>query len=333
MHQAPDSLLPRLRRPLTVGGLLDESILVFREHWISLAIASAVALVPIALVALVLSWRGMLAYTSLFDPDATTSFSNNEIAGVLVLGAVSIVATLIWTAAMVTASYALFRGRMPDLAELYLVALKRAGPLLLSILLVALASMVLAAAATALFVVTLFGTLGSLAALIGLVYWWRVPRGRTPVLKWLIILTAPYGLLVYYLTRWSLTVLASVVEQRGPIDALMRSAGLVSGQWFRTGAVLAVLSAILFVVGTMPAYIVILLFELLGLAGSPFAPSLVRAFVTNVVSILVQIPVGAIAFLGYTLLFVDLRNRREGTDLAERITALEAATRSAQSAA
>jgi len=333
MHHATDSLLPRLRRPLTVGGLLDESILVFREHWTSLAIASAVALVPIGLVALVLSWRGMLAYTSLFDPDATPSFSNNEIAGVLVLGGVSIVATLIWTAAMVTASYALFRGRMPGLAALYVVALKRAGPLLLSILLVALASVVLAAAATALFVVTLFGTLGSLAALIGLVYWWRVPRRRTPVLKWLIILTAPYGLLVYYLTRWSLTVPASVVEQRGPIDALVRSAGLVSGQWFRTGAVLAVLSAILFVVGTMPAYIVILLFELLGLAGSPFAPSMVRAFVTNVVSILVQIPVGAIGFLGYTLLFVDLRNRREGTDLAERITALEAATRSAQSAA
>jgi hypothetical protein len=306
--------------------VLDESILVFREHWISLAIASAVALVPIALVALVLSWRGMLAYTNLFDPDATPSFSNNEIVGLLVLGGVSIVATLIWTAAMVTASYALFRGRMPGLPELYSVALKRAGRLLLSILLLALASMVLAAAATALFVVTLFGTLGSLAALIGLVYWWRVPRGRTPVLKWLIILTAPYGLLVYYLTRWSLTVPASVVEQRGPIDALVRSAGLVSGQWFRTGAVLAVLSAILFVVGTMPAYVVILLFELLGLAGSPFAPSMVRAFVTNVVSILVQIPVGAIGFLGYTLLFVDLRNRREGSDLAERITALEAAT-------
>ena len=244
----------------------------------------------------------------------------------LILSGVSLVATLIWTAAMVTAAYALFRGRMPGLAEMYSVALRRAGPLLLSILMVALASMVLAAAATVLFAVTLFGTLGSLAALIGLIYWWRVPRGRTPVLKWLIILTAPYGLLVYYLTCWSLIVPVSVVERRGPIDALLRSARLVSGQWFRTGAVLAVLSAILFVVGTMPAYIVILLFELLGLAGSPFAPSMVRAFVTNVVSILVQIPVGAIGFLGYTLLFVDLRNRREGTDLAERITALETAT-------
>ena len=266
--------------------MLDESILVFREHWISLAIASAVALVPIAVVALVLSWRGMLAYTSLLDPTATTGFSNNEIAGVLILSGVSLVATLIWTAAMVTASYALFRGRMPGLAEMYSAALRRAGPLLLSILMLALASMVLAAAATALFAVTLFGTLGSLAALIGLIYWWRVPRGRTPVLKWLIILTAPYGLLVYYLTCWSLIVPASVVERRGPIDALLRSARLVSGQWFRTGAVLAVLSAILFVVGTMPAYVVILLFELLGLAGSPFAPSMIRAFVTNVVSIL-----------------------------------------------
>ena len=45
---------------------------------------------------------------------------------------------------------------------------------------------------------------------------------------------------------------------------------------------------------------------------------------TNVVSLLVQIPVGGIGFLGYTLMFIDLRNRREGTDLAQRIAALEA---------
>ena len=105
--------------------------------------------------------------------------------------------------------------------------------------------------------VTLFGTLGSLAALIGLVYWWRVPHGRTPVLKWLIILTAPYGLLVYYLTCWSLIVPASVLEGRGPIDALLRSAGSCRVNGFdrrRAGG----LSAILFVIGTMPAYLVIL---------------------------------------------------------------------------
>jgi hypothetical protein len=153
------------------------------------------------------------------------------------------------------------------------------------------------------------------------------------MLKWLIILTAPFGLLVYYVTRWSLFVPASVLEHRGPLDALQRSGSLMNGQWFRAGAVLSVLYAVLFVLGTVPAYIVLLAVELLGLSGSPLAPSGVRVFLTNMFSFVVQIPVGAIMWVSLSLLFVDLRNRREGTDLAERITAIESATRSAETAA
>jgi hypothetical protein len=211
----------------------------------------------------------------------------------------------------------------------YVIALQRLGPLVLSTLLVILATIVLTAVATLLFIITLFGTLGSLAAIIGLVYWWRVPHGRTPVLKWLIILTAPYGLLVYYLTRWALIVPASVLERRGPFDALRRSSRLVAGVWFRVGAVLTVLSTIVFILAAAPTWLVILLFELLGLTGSPFAPNAARSFVYNVLSAVVQIPLGGLGFVGYTLLFLDLRNRREGTDILERIAAQESTSRAA----
>jgi hypothetical protein len=50
----------------------------------------------------------------------------------------------------------------------------------------------------------------------------------------------------------------------------------------------------------------------------------VRTFVSNVIAIGAQVPFAGLWFLGSTLTFIDLRNRREGTDLAERITAAAA---------
>jgi hypothetical protein len=42
--------------------------------------------------------------------------------------------------------------------------------------------------------------------------------------------------------------------------------------------------------------------------------------------VIVEVLFASLASIIYTLLFVDLRNRREGTDLAERVSQLEIAT-------
>jgi hypothetical protein len=332
MDPAVSLLLPRFRRPLSVGGLLDDSIQVFRQHWKSLAVASAVVLVPQSAILVLLEQLGGLRSSSMFDttPDPIT---NAELVGLLVLSVVTIFASLLWSAALVSASDAHFRGQVPTLATIYGRAFARFLPLLGSALILLVAAALLTLVSTALFVITLFGAIGGLAAIIGLIYWWRAPRGRTPILKWMIILTAPYGLLIYDLTRWSFIVPAAVLEGRGPLDAIKRSSRLASGEWFRVGAVLSVTSAVVIALVMTPLLLLLVAYDLLGLAGSPFAPNAARSFVTNAVSALVTIPVGGIGMLGYTLLFIDLRNRREGTDLFERITALEGSTRTAETAA
>src|SRR5262245_34057140 len=53
------ALQPRYRRIFTVGALLDETIQLFRHHWITLALFGLVALVPSWLVILYLYVGGI----------------------------------------------------------------------------------------------------------------------------------------------------------------------------------------------------------------------------------------------------------------------------------
>ena len=53
-------------------------------------------------------------------------------------------------------------------------------------------------------------------------------------------------------------------------------------------------------------------------------PGVVESAINGAVGVLVQILFASVGSVVYTLLFVDLRNRREGTDMAERLTQLEA---------
>src|SRR5207244_11650422 len=75
----------------------------------------------------------------------------------------------------------------------------------------------------ALFVVTVFGIAGSLIAIVGLLFWWLRPNVRRKRLKWLIILTVPFGLPTYIATQWALYLGAVVLEDKGPVAALTRS--------------------------------------------------------------------------------------------------------------
>jgi hypothetical protein len=47
--------------------------------------------------------------------------------------------------------------------------------------------------------------------------------------------------------------------------------------------------------------------------------------VSEAVSVVLRILFASVGLIVYTLLFFDLRNRREGTDMVERLTQLEAA--------
>ncbi len=335
MDSAPQtaaSLQPRYRRLLSFGDVLDESMLLFRRHWISFALVSAVSLLPPSLVLVWISGAGFLSRSfslaelqsgRLSDPAATNQFVAQIAAALLYVVVYSFFA-LLWSAAIVTTTDAYLRGEPPKLARVYGRSVRRYFTVLVSSLLVTLGVIGLSLLAAALFVVTVFGVAGSLIAIVGLLFWWLRPSTRRTWLKWLIILTAPFGLLTYVATRWALYLAAAVLENKGPVAALSRSYELTDRHWFRVAAILWVASMIVAVMLSVLNAFVTVPFTIYDAFRGQFGLSPSEAVITGAVSSVTRILLASIGSIVYTLLFIDLRNRREGTDIVERVSQLEA---------
>ena len=177
---------------------------------------------------------------------------------------------------------------------------------------------------TVLFVVTLFGILGSIVAVIALLFWWFRPGARKTWVKWLIIVTAPYGLPLYFGIRWSLFLAAAVLEGRGPVASLRRSSALVDQHTLRVLAVLGVSGVIVAVLTYAPAALIDIPLAISASRRGDVGFDAAEATISTAADVVLQILFASIGYIIYALLFVDLRNRREGADLVERLTQIEA---------
>jgi hypothetical protein len=329
------SLQPRYRRLLGVGALLDESIRLYREHWRTFLAVSAISLVPLGLIGLAFTFafssplaqnlvrvsaRGNL----ILSPQEGSALVAGAIAGSVLFVLISIAVSMLWTAAITRTAGALMHDEQLSIKSAYARALRSLLALIGAAVLFGLGIIGLTILSIVPFVITLFGTLGSLIALVAIIVWWRSPASRKPWLKWLIILCAPYGLPVYFAVRWSMFVPAVVLERLGPVAALGRSSRLMAGEWFRAAGVLSIASVIVGVLVSAPTYLVEIPFGIVSAARGSFGPDPVQTVIANGVSLLCQVLFASVGTIAYTVLFTDLRNRREGTDLVQRVAQLEA---------
>lgn len=109
-------------------------------------------------------------------------------------------------------------------------------------------------------------------------------------------------LLIFVAVAWFFYIQAVVIEKKGPFEALARSWHLVQGQWFRVFGRVLVLVLILFVVGFITS--------LPGLAVMASNVSLGNLLLT-----LGGTLVTPITYIGATLIYFDLRVRKEGFTL------------------
>jgi hypothetical protein len=332
-QEPPTAQAQRYRRILTFGDVLDESVRLYRQHFVTFALVSAIALLPSGFI---VAWFSATSLTTLSRttadlrvgaaPDAAALTPLvQEVAG---LAAVTFIVAflfgLLYSAAIVVTSNTYIEGEEPALGSVFGSAISRYVWLLVSTFLFFLGMALLVVVASILTAITLFGILG-LVPLVGLLFWWLRPTARRPWLKWLIILTTPMGLPTYFGFRWAMYLAAIVVERRGPADALSRSAQLTAGQWFRVSAILFIAPLI---VGVL-VYVLNLIVQ--GLVGGFSATRLqlgldpTATVLSFGISLILQILFQSVSLIVYTLLFHDLRNRREGTDIAERLSLLEAA--------
>ena len=122
------------------------------------------------------------------------------------------------------------------------------------------------------------------------------------------IVTIP--VVLWVAIRWSVALPALFAEGIGPVKALGRSWNLVRDNWWRTVGILIIVTIMVSLIQTALAF----LFG--GVAAVvPGLSDDLRAGVVTTVTTLVDALVGAITPIAITMLYLDLRVRKEGLDL------------------
>jgi hypothetical protein len=327
---APSPLLPRYRRPLSFGGVLDETFRIYRTAWPRLMAVTALAALPggLALIAFTgQAYALALSRASIAGEDAEEL--GRQLAG---LGAGSVVASIVYGLGAlvgqggVTAMTGwLLRGEDRSVWAALGAALRKLLAMLGYAFLYGLGVFLLGLVAVPLFFFGLFGVLGGLVALIGLIVWVNRPEERrTDGLKWVIILATPFGLPIYFGVRWSLAIPAILLEGAGPLEAMRRSSDLVEGRWFQVFGVWLVMGIVVAILESIPGAVIGAVGVALGASGAdPSVAGTAIGVAQNAANIIGAVLFGALTFVAATIMFVDARNRREGTDLAERLDQLQ----------
>jgi hypothetical protein len=113
---------------------------------------------------------------------------------------------------------------------------------------------------------------------------------------------------IYLLVRWSLSVAAMMAEDIGPIRGLGRSWNLVSGSWWRSFGILL----IVWIMWLVISYGLLILFTLIA---ALFSTGDFKAAVVNIAGTALGALLSPIWSIAITLLYFDLRVRKEGLDL------------------
>jgi len=129
---------------------------------------------------------------------------------------------------------------------------------------------------------------------------------------------------IFLFVAWSLFWAAIVLEEVGPVEALKRSFRLVRGNWWRTLTVLSIPTVLLLVVymgvGLVIGFTVALTVPSLLTQGAAVDPITI-----NMVAQIIQIPFNAafapLPIAMMLVLFHDLKLRKEGSDLEQRLAA------------
>jgi hypothetical protein len=117
--------------------------------------------------------------------------------------------------------------------------------------------------------------------------------------------------LVFVAVRWSVAMPALLLERRGPMSALGRSWSLVSGFWWKCFGTLLVVTLLVFLLSIAVGAVAGGL-----LAAATSANSLLALLVTQALDVAVQVFTLPLSAAVTVVLYVDLRVRKEGFDLA-----------------
>lgn len=301
---------PPVLHPLGVGELLDAAIYIYRKSFVTLIGIGAVIAIPLLLLQSAAAFInapldpffvGQLARTSSLSPSTLSLAYYAASAVTMLLGAI---AGVFEVGALAFAVSEWRMGRRVTIGGAYRQALRRWPSLLGSAILIQLFSFLgFGFAFAPFFLTTIASSLApSNPALV---------LGATLLSCVSLLGFIPALIAVVYLTlRWSLTTPAIVLENLDALGGMGRSWRLVKGSLWRTLAVLLIVGVLV----NLLTYIVVfgLQFGTVALLRSSVV---LTTIMTSVGGVVVGAVIKPLEYAVITLLYYDLRIRREGYDL------------------
>ena len=291
-----DTTAPTLR-PLGVGDIVDRTIGLYRASPVLFLVLAALPYILLALVSLALNLVFVRTTplttlpTNVFDPNGfSTSFTPEEIAGFAVFGAVigivSVIVLSVQAASLVDAMSKRYLGQPTTIGESLRAGLRASVRLILASI-VAFVSFVV--------IITLGVVVLALVA--------AAIRNPLPA----IIGSIAVFVLIFYVIA-SLMPLPAIVtlEGRGPVSGIRRSWGLAGGARWRILGLLALVFILQLILGILFAFVFL---------GTVVTDGAAKTVLQEVANLAVNALWAPIQWGVFTLLYYDLRVRKEAFDL------------------
>ena len=318
---------PRLRQ-LDLGELLDESFRLYRNNFLTFAAIAALILVPYALVSFVAQYplQAQIAELQNQTNSGANPFARQspfEMIGDMLFWYVGIIAVNLLYAVIFqpllegALAYTIsqrYLGQESGVGEGFGAALRRSPALIGARLLPVLVGVAIS---------------GAILGIVALIVALAVGRNINDSLDSVSLLTiGVVGMLAFVLlgiaTLVALALLVRIMftsqtimaEGAGAWESLARSWRLTEGSFWRIVGYMLLIMLLMYLLAALPVFVVTFAAGIAGLDQQ------VQLIITTCASAVLSVIVTPFSMIAYTLLYYDLRVRKEGFDLEQQANAL-----------
>jgi hypothetical protein len=300
---------PVALRPMGLGEILDLAITLYRRNFITLAGISAVVSIPVLILQVIAALFALPTDPFAASSQVSTLFNNSMamfffVGGFMLVGILSAIAEIYEAGAMAAAVSSSYLGRVITIRQAYGQSLRRWFPLFISTLFLGLVNLVCLSPFIAIFSLSMAASImnttsSTSSAVAGL------------SILCLCIISIPLLFLWTWLTtRLTFFTQSIVLENWGARSGLGRSWRLVKNSFWRVWGTMLLLGIFIYILTMVPTFAV-------QFGTSAFLPGSIAlsTMFNSAISTIVAILITPIQFAVMTMLYYDLRIRKEGFDL------------------
>jgi hypothetical protein len=319
---------PPALRPMGIADILDAMFRIYRNNFLTFIGIAALAQIPLMLLQLIVQLTfgrafsaDLLSLSTELATASTTSLEDLPLTSIIAYIGVTLLLVLLqliiiqqlMNGALTNAIARSYFGESTTILGAYQLGSSRIGSLIAAGLLVGLIGFVVFVAFFALY----FGAIFAFISGIG------DSRGALSALASLLCVFGLFLLIIfgvlYVAVRLLFITQAIVVEGKSAVEGIRRSWGLVQGSFWRTLGGYLLLSLLIQIVLAIPVTSATFAIQLtIGDPFDPLANYTLQQILNSLVTYAAQILVLPLQLTAFTLMYYDLRVRKEGYDLELR---------------